>query len=916
MKSRSSNFPRHLNLIVTGILMTALPGHSADTLSTTAGAGSIVWGTASNWQDGSFALAADDVLIDRSNGSTATSLGLNATQAANSITFGSDSGTALGTFSLRANTSGAAARALTLTTGNITMESSVTGDVLVGEVGFGTMSMDTAAAGYTFTNNSTSKTLKLTTNFTTAGKTVSFSDAGGGISLDTQLMTPTFASLSGGTTGSTVITNGGASGTKTVILNATSGTTTYSGKLTDGATATIALTKSGVGAEQILTGASSYSGTTTISGGILTLNGTNSGVGATALSGATSRLNVNNAGALSSGLFSLTNATAILDNTSGAAITSQTNNPNVFFSNFTFGTAGITDSSHDLNLGMGAVSYSGSGSPAFSFAGTGSTLTFGGVLSGQPGKTLGVQGAGNTVSFGGVIIGNGATTSQNQGFYGSANVIIEGTVSNAIGLTTGTLAYSGTGKLTLKGTNDYNGSTSVAASGIINIRNSSALGAADGTTTTQTSVASGGTLQLQGGITVGDERLSIVGTGATGTTGALQNVSGINTYGGAIVASASTTIASDSGTLNLTGAISVGGSSPMLRFTGAGNGNITNSITQVNGTVSKTGAGTWTLSGTNSYGAQTSVSEGTLKFVRTASLYNSNTSLWTTNNIRVASGGTLAVNVGGTDEFTTGNVTTLLTNLATSSNATTNGMAAGSALGFDTTNASGGTFTIANAIADTTGTAGGARGFTKLGSGSLELSNTNTYTGNTSVNAGKLIINGNISTSSPVSVSSGATLGGSGGFGSASISGILAPGNGIGTITARGDVTWSANDAWVFELGSAVSTLALAGSGSSIQDLLNITGAGSDFLKGSGSSFSFDFGNTGEVGFYKLVDWTGSSNFVASDFLASNLNSGLTGVFTVDSETSALYLNVIPEPDVAALFGGLGILLMLRRRRA
>jgi autotransporter-associated beta strand protein len=226
--------------------------------------------------------------------------------------------------------------------------------------------------------------------------------------------------------------------------------------------------------------------------------------------------------------------------------------------------------------------------------------------------------------------------------------------------------------------------------------------------------------------------------------------------------------------------------------------------------------------------------------------------------------------------------------------------------------ASGNDITITqNLLTDVSSTGGG---LTKDGVGSLTLTGTNTYTGVTAVSAGKLVVNGNISTSSLTTVAATAALGGTGTVGAVTISGILAPGNSIGTITSIGDVTWNDNDAWVFELGTSASTLALANSGSSIQDMLNITGIGSDFLKGSGSSFTFDFANTGAVGFYKLVDWAGTSNFSSSDFVATNLTSGLTGTFTVDGGTSALYLNVVPEPR-AALIGGLGLLALLRRRR-
>ena len=217
-----------------------------------------------------------------------------------------------------------------------------------------------------------------------------------------------------------------------------------------------------------------------------------------------------------------------------------------------------------------------------------------------------------------------------------------------------------------------------------------------------------------------------------------------------------------------------------------------------------------------------------------------------------------------------------------------------------------------NLLTDVSSTGGG---LTKDGVGSLTLTGANTYTGATAVSAGKLVVNGNISTSSLTTVAATA-------------------GSGRNGHRRRGDhqrhsrsrqlhrhdhlhwdVTWNDNDAWVFELGSSASTLALANSGSSIQDMLNITGLGSDFLKGTGSSFTFDFANTGAVGFYKLVDWAGTSNFSDGDFLATNLTSGLTATFTVDGGTSALYLNVVPEPNAAALVGGFGMLALLRRRR-
>ncbi|MCU0781832.1 MAG: autotransporter-associated beta strand repeat-containing protein [Akkermansiaceae bacterium] len=210
------------------------------------------------------------------------------------------------------------------------------------------------------------------------------------------------------------------------------------------------------------------------------------------------------------------------------------------------------------------------------------------------------------------------------------------------------------------------------------------------------------------------------------------------------------------------------------------------------------------------------------------------------------------------------------------------------------------------------GISGAGFGISKEGAGTLRLSGDNSYTGATVVSVGTLMLNGNISTSLSLTVEAGATLGGDGTLGTATISGSLAPGNSIGTLTATGDVTWNANHAWVFELGMPTMDLAAASLGSD-NDLLLIANGG-DFLKGSGSAFTFDFANTGAVGWYKLVDWDGTTDFADTDFVATKLDTGLSGTFTVDSGTSALYLNVIPEPSAAVLLGLGGSLILFRRR--
>lgn len=181
--------------------------------------------------------------------------------------------------------------------------------------------------------------------------------------------------------------------------------------------------------------------------------------------------------------------------------------------------------------------------------------------------------------------------------------------------------------------------------------------------------------------------------------------------------------------------------------------------------LSKSGAGVLSLSGNNTYTGNSTVSAGTLifsgsanaapgiylanggilQFAKTGSLYNGLEGSWSASNLKIASGASLALNVGGTDQFTTGNVTTVLTNLGGLGGAvaTGEGLQAGSAIAFDTTNAAGGTFTLADNVSDSTGAGGGAIGLGKLGAGTtLVLSGTKSYTGTTTVYAGTLTVSG------------------------------------------------------------------------------------------------------------------------------------------------------------------------------
>src|SRR5206468_4797 len=135
-----------------------------------------------------------------------------------------------------------------------------------------------------------------------------------------------------------------------------------------------------------------------------------------------------------------------------------------------------------------------------------------------------------------------------------------------------------------------------------------------------TTVASGATLQLQGGITTVSEALTISGTGASGQNGALVNVSGTNNYAGLLTLAGATTFSSDSGTLNLTNTGTITGATFGLTLTGAGNGSISSIIGTTSGTLAKSGSGTWTLTGANTYTGATTISAGALNIQNASGL--------------------------------------------------------------------------------------------------------------------------------------------------------------------------------------------------------------------------------------------------------------------------------------------------------
>jgi hypothetical protein len=228
------------------------------------------------------------------------------------------------------------------------------------------------------------------------------------------------------------------------------------------------------------------------------------------------------------------------------------------------------------------------------------------------------------------------------------------------------------------------------------------------------------------------------------------------------------------------------------------------------------------------------------------------------------------------------------------------------------------TGTVNAVLAGTGGT------LTKTGEGTLTLNGTHSYSGTTSVIAGTLVVDGNISTSSLTTIGNGtdaATLQGSGTVGALTIAANAShnPGNNPGNspgIMNTGDYTMNGT------LNIEITGLTPGITGHDqviVEGTVNLSGSlvtafsGGSYVNGDMIFILLNDGIDPIVGtFAGLAQGDTVTNYGGFDWQISYLGDSTGGTFTGGND---VVLMAVPEP-AAAILGCLGMVLLLRRRRA
>jgi fibronectin-binding autotransporter adhesin len=509
-----------------------------------------------------------------------------------------------------------------------------------------------------------------------------------------------------------------------------------------------------------ISGVISGNGFTKIGAGTLVLAADNSYSGGTTFTSGTVQVgNGGAAGSLGSG--EVSNGGALVFNRSGALTAANTIS----------GTGSLTQAGPGTTVLTGNNSY------------TGGTTLAGGFLNLGSSNAIGSSG---TISFdGGALQYSASNTTDYSGRFSNAagqqySIDTNGqSVTLASNLTSsgGSFTKLGSGSLTLSGTNSYTGGTVVSAGRLIGTV-ASLQGAITNNAVVEFAQATSGTYA---GSMSGSGSLTKTGVGTLTLSGTNSYAAGTTVAGGRVVGT----------TDSLQGAIT---NNAAVDFTQAASGTYAGAMSG-SGSLTKTGAGTVILAGSNTYSGTTTITAGGLQVgdgggtgslgsgavVNNASLiFNRNNALTVANVI--SGSGSVTQSGPGTTTLTAANsytggttidagvlATSAADRLAAAGSLTVN--AAGTfQLGGNQTLASIagagsialGSFTLSTGSSSSTfaGSIAGDGGLTKIGPGTLTLSGSNSFTGDTDIQAGTVVLSSSTALASDavVTMQSGAVL--------------------------------------------------------------------------------------------------------------------------------------------------------------
>jgi fibronectin-binding autotransporter adhesin len=584
------------------------------------------------------------------------------------------------------------------------------------------------------------------------------------------------------------------------------------------------LTKTGTGTWVLSNANSTYSGVTTINGGVLVVDkladgnqpssiGASSNAATNLVIGNGSILRYTGAGDTTNRGFSLDPGVTYIESSGSGPLTLANTGAVQLNGTNQARTVALGGTNTQTNTLGGTIGDNGTGQTTLGKNGggtwiltgnntyTGNTVINDGTLVVGNGGTTGNAGAGNvivfaptstlainrsdTFNFNGTLSGAGALEQRGTGTavltaasssIGAAR-ITGGTLQVNGSLTTPTLAMSNTSALTVNGTMQGAGGTALALSG-------------DGGNSTIT-VQGAGILRAQGDLGGGSDTLIMSKT--------TPSIPLLDTAGGTLsLGTGNDTLVLDNGGNINAARVDGGAGIDTIQVNNSTVGTLSAATVQGFEALNKTLAGPLALTGNHTYSAGVTIAAGTVQVGdgSTPSSLSAN----------VVNNGTLAFNVPG-------------------------------AYSFD-------------------GTVSGTGGLRKVGAGVQALTGANTYAGPTNVQAGSLLVNGDQSAATgATAVASGATLGGKGTLGgevTIANGATLSPGDAAGTagtLTIKGNLALGATSALNVDFGRANEV------GGTLNDLVNV---GGNLTLGGTIQVNQTTGGTFGPGLYRIASYGGT----------------------------------------------------------